>query len=162
MAEKYTQNGCPSYVPRNVLKGNGPHVPMSPHVPRNVLSISNENNDLQKARTLPGHGDIEKRHTEDTPGHSIHTFRCGCPEGSMSRFLPDWSELGEKDFSAALARIFSVAELEGVANRKKWLRNPNLPNWKEWQRDLILQRKWELEQNEQNVRRTQRRKRTRS
>lgn len=79
----------------------------------------------------------------------------------MSRFLPDWSELGEKDFSAALARIFSVAELEGVANRKKWLRNRNLPNWKEWQRDLILRRKWELE-NEQNDARTQRRKRTRN
>ena len=162
MAEKYTQNGCPSYVPRNVPKGNGPDVPMSPHVPRNVLSISNENNDLQKVRTLPGHGDIEKRQEKDNSGHTPPTFRLGCPELSMSRFLPDWSELNEKVFSAALARIFSVDELEGVANRKKWLRNPDLPNWKDWQRELILRRKWELEQNEQNAKRTQRRKRARS
>jgi len=109
-----------------------------------------------------GHETSKKRHKNGEVGHT-HTFlRNVCPASTMSRFEPDWSELGEKDFSAALARVFSVAELEGVANRKKWLRQPNLPNWKDWQREMILRRKWELEQNEQHDARTQRRKRTRS
>lgn len=109
-----------------------------------------------------GHGQHKKGQKNGGVGHTHSFLKNECPTPSMSRFKPDWSELGEKDFSACLARIFSIAELEGVANRKKWLRNRDLPNWKDWQREMILQRKWELEQNEQNVRRLQKRERTRS
>lgn len=109
-----------------------------------------------------GHETSKKGHKNGEVGHT-HTFlRNVCPASTMSRFVPDWSELGEKDFSAALARISSVAELEGVANRRKYLRAPDLPKWNDWQRNLILQRKWELEQNEQNDARLQKRKRTRA
>ena len=56
----------------------------------------------------------------------------------------DYSELGESDFVAMLATIKSLEELEGVANRRLILNRPDLPRYSKWQRELILQRKWEL------------------
>jgi len=37
--------------------------------------------------------------------------------------------------------------LEGVANRRRVLRNPNLSMWSEAQKQIILQRKYELERD---------------
>ena len=56
----------------------------------------------------------------------------------------DYSELGESDFVAMLATIKSLEELEGVANRRLILNRPDLPRYSKWQREYILQRKWEL------------------
>ena len=65
----------------------------------------------------------------------------------MSMFLGDWSDLDENEFYQALQTVRSIAELEGVANRRRVLRNPNLTTWSEAQKQIILQRKYELERD---------------
>ena len=57
----------------------------------------------------------------------------------------DWANLREKEFRLALAKIGSVEELRGLANRKKVLGLPYLKPWSAVQRDLIMERKFELE-----------------
>ena len=63
----------------------------------------------------------------------------------MSMFLGDWSDLDENEFTQALQTVKSLAELSGVANRRRVLQNPNLSTWSEAQKQIILQRKYELE-----------------
>jgi len=65
----------------------------------------------------------------------------------MSMFLGDWSDLDGNEFCQALQTVRSIAELEGVANRRRVLRNPNLSTWSEAQKQIILQRKYELERD---------------
>jgi len=65
----------------------------------------------------------------------------------MSMFLRDWSELDENELTQALQTVKSLAELEGVANRRRVLRNSNLSMWSEAQKQIILQRKYELERH---------------
>ena len=65
----------------------------------------------------------------------------------MSMFLGDWSDLDENEFYQALQTVRSIAELEGVANRRRVLRNPNLTTWSDAQKQIILQRKYELERD---------------
>jgi len=65
----------------------------------------------------------------------------------MSMFLRDWSELDENELTQALQTVKSLAELEGVANRRRVLRNSNLSMWSEAQKQIILQRKYELERD---------------
>lgn len=65
----------------------------------------------------------------------------------MSMFLGDWSDLDENEFYQALQTVRSIAELEGVANRRRVLRNPNLSTWSDVQKQIILQRKYELERD---------------
>jgi len=65
----------------------------------------------------------------------------------MSMFLGDWSDLDENEFCQALQTVRSIAELEGVANRRRVLRNPNLSMWSDEQKQIILQRKYELERD---------------
>ena len=65
----------------------------------------------------------------------------------MSMFLGDWSDLDENEFYQALQTVKSIAELEGVANRRRVLQNPNLSTWSEAQKQIILQRKYELERD---------------
>ena len=65
----------------------------------------------------------------------------------MSMFLRDWSELDENELFEALQPVKSLAELEGVANRRRVLQNPNLSTWSEAQKQIILQRKYELERD---------------
>jgi hypothetical protein len=62
-------------------------------------------------------------------------------------FLKDWSELDENELTQALQTVKSLAELEGVANRRRLLNNPNLSTWSEAQKQIILQRKYELERD---------------
>ena len=57
----------------------------------------------------------------------------------------DWANLREKEFRLALAKIGTVEELRGLANRKKVLGLPHLKPWSAVQRDLIMERKFELE-----------------
>lgn len=65
----------------------------------------------------------------------------------MSMFLGDWSDLDENEFYQALQTVKSLAELEGVANRRRVLQNPNLSTWSDVQKQIILQRKYELERD---------------
>lgn len=65
----------------------------------------------------------------------------------MSMFLRDWSELDENELFEVLQTVKSLAELEGVANRRRVLNNPNLSTWSEAQKQIILQRKYELQRD---------------
>ena len=80
-------------------------------------------------------------HTDEPTRHDTRSFR------NVSRVSPcvaDWSALGEKEFRQCLKGISTYAELEGVANRRKWLNAPQLQRWSAAQREMILERKWEL------------------
>ena len=65
----------------------------------------------------------------------------------MSMFLRDWSNLDENELFEVLQTVKSLAELEGVANRRRVLNNPNLSTWSDSQKQIILQRKYELERD---------------
>ena len=56
----------------------------------------------------------------------------------------DFADMTEKEFCAMLATISDLGELEGIANRRKILNAPQLKRYSQWQRDLIIQRKWEI------------------
>ena len=57
----------------------------------------------------------------------------------------DWADLREKEFRLALAKTGTVEELRGLANRKTVLGLPHLKPWSAVKRDLIMERKFELE-----------------
>ena len=63
----------------------------------------------------------------------------------LSWKAPDYTKLKEKEFVRALKDINTIEELEGLANRRKWLNNHQLQTWSDWQREAIINRKWELE-----------------
>ena len=77
----------------------------------------------------------------------ISPFRgiCRVCHAGRGRFSADYSKLGEKEFYAALREVNSLQELDGLANRRRHLNALDLPRWSAIQREMILQRKWELE-----------------
>ena len=58
---------------------------------------------------------------------------------------PDYAEMSEKDFLKLMRAITDLIELEAVANRKRHLNCRKLKDWDHFQRQAIIQRKWELE-----------------
>ena len=56
----------------------------------------------------------------------------------------DYADMSEKEFTQMLAGVSDLPSLEGIANRRKILNAPQLKRYTQWQRDLILQRKWEI------------------
>jgi len=60
---------------------------------------------------------------------------------------PDYSKLQNEEFRRAIADVKSLGELEGVANRRRVLNNPNLSTWSDEQKQIILQRKYELQRH---------------
>ena len=81
-------------------------------------------------------------------GHYRTTLRCltsECPVPKPDlKMAKDFADMTEKEFSEMLATISDLGELEGVANRRKNLNAPHLKRYSQWQRDLIIQRKWEI------------------
>jgi len=70
----------------------------------------------------------------------------GCPDlKTCPQKVQDYATLGEKDFQFVVNEYHSLAELEGLANRRKILNAPQLPKWSAVQREIIIQRKFELE-----------------
>lgn len=61
------------------------------------------------------------------------------------RFFLDYTQLNEREFVQALKSYTDLEELEGLANRRRILNAPQLQRWSPTQRQIILQRKWELE-----------------
>jgi len=59
--------------------------------------------------------------------------------------VQDYASLGEKDFQLVVNEYHSLAELEGLANRRKILNAPQLPKWNAVQREIIIRRKLQLE-----------------
>ncbi len=62
----------------------------------------------------------------------------------------DYSTLSERDFTRALADV-DLAQLEGIANRRKFLNANHLVKWNAWQRNAILNKKYELEKSRGRV-----------
>lgn len=81
-------------------------------------------------------------------GHYRTTLRCltsECPVPKPDlKMAKDFADMTEREFSEMLATISDLGELEGVANRRKILNAPHLKRYSQWQRDLIIQRKWEI------------------
>jgi len=78
-----------------------------------------------------------------TPGH---TLRVSCPVPvTCPQKVQDFATLGEKDFQLVVNEYHSLAELEGLANRRKILNAPQLPKWSAVQREIIIRRKLQLE-----------------
>ena len=81
-------------------------------------------------------------------GHYRTTLRCltsECPVPKPDlKMAKDFADMTEKEFSEMLATISDLGELEGIANRRKILNAPHLKRYSQWQRDLIIQRKWEI------------------
>ena len=77
---------------------------------------------------------------------SGHTLRVSCPVPvTCPQKVQDYAFLGEKDFQTVVNEYHSLAELEGLANRRKILNAPQLQKWSAVQREIIIQRKFELE-----------------
>lgn len=57
---------------------------------------------------------------------------------------PDYAEMTEQDFLRLLRAVTDLVELEAIANRKRHLNMSELRGWNNFQRQAILQRKWEL------------------
>jgi len=69
-----------------------------------------------------------------------------CPvPATCPRDGEDYSSLSEKEFVSVLASYSSLAELSGLANRRRVLQNVSLAKWSPLQIKLIKQRKYELE-----------------
>lgn len=58
---------------------------------------------------------------------------------------PDYAEMSESDFLRLLKAVTDLVELEAIANRKRHLNMSELKSWNNFQRQAILQRKWELQ-----------------
>ena len=56
----------------------------------------------------------------------------------------DYADLSEREFKKVLDAVTTRSELEGIANRRRYLR-ANLKKYQTWQIEMIKQRKWELE-----------------
>ncbi len=70
----------------------------------------------------------------------------GCPDlKTCPQKVQDYATLGEKDFQTVVNEYHSLAELEGLANRRKILNAPQLQKWSAVQREIIIRRKFELE-----------------
>jgi hypothetical protein len=63
-------------------------------------------------------------------------------------FAADYADLSERDFRRMLSEVGSVDELYGIANRAAVLGDPSLKRWNERQREMIIERKFELQAKE--------------
>ena len=95
-----------------------------------------------KLRTALGQNRVTIRSVRTNP----LSLDRGCPglKTCPSRWK-DYSLLGEKEFQSLLEEITCLAELEGLANRRKILNAPQLTRWNESQRQMLITRKLELQ-----------------
>lgn len=118
------QKRCPEFCPENVQQEQW---------------FSETQDKLRTALGQVGSYSVEVR----SAGHTLRVS-CPVPVTCPERRL-DFADLKEKDYVSVLARISSLAELSGLANRRRVLQNPDLAKWSPLQIQLIKQRKFELE-----------------
>jgi hypothetical protein len=110
--------------------------------PENVQQEQWFSETQDKLRTALGHVgsySVEVR----SRGHTQRVSRSDpvtCPKRRL-----DFADLKEKEFVSVLASYSSLAELSGLANRRRVLQNASLAKWSPLQIELIKQRKFELE-----------------
>ena len=92
-------------------------------------------------RSTLGHAGLKMGESRPT----LTSLRCKWldpkPDPALAK---DYAEMTEKEFTQMLAGITDLLLLEGIANRRKILNAPQLQKYTQWQRDLIIQRKWEI------------------
>jgi len=95
-----------------------------------------------KLRTTLGQNRVTLRSVRTKPEYlySVCPVLKTCPQK-----VQDYASLGEKDFQRVVNEYHSLAELEGLANRRKILNAPQLPKWSAVQREIIIRRKLQLE-----------------
>ena len=95
-----------------------------------------------KLRTTLGQNRVTLRSVRTKPEYlySVCPVLKTCPQK-----VQDYASLGEKDFERVVNEYHSLAELEGLANRRKILNAPQLPKWSAVQREIIIRRKLQLE-----------------
>ena len=95
-----------------------------------------------KLRTDLGQNRVTLRLVRTKPEYlySVCPVLKTCPQK-----VQDYASLGEKDFQRVVNEYHSLAELEGLANRRKILNAPQLPKWSAVQREIIIRRKLQLE-----------------
>ena len=95
-----------------------------------------------KLRTDLGQNRVTLRSVRTKPEYlySVCPVLKTCPQK-----VQDYALLGEKDFERVVNEYHSLAELEGLANRRKILNAPQLPKWSAVQREIIIRRKLQLE-----------------
>ena len=95
-----------------------------------------------KLRTTLGQNWVTLRSVRTKPEYlySVCPVLKTCPQK-----VQDYATLGEKDFQTVVNEYHSLAELEGLANRRKILNAPQLPKWSAVQREIIIRRKLQLE-----------------
>lgn len=92
-------------------------------------------------RSALGHAGLKMGESRPT----LTSLRCKWPDPKPDPYLAkDYADMSEKEFSQMLAGVSDLPSLEGIANRRKILNAPQLKRYTQWQRDLILQRKWEI------------------
>ena len=57
----------------------------------------------------------------------------------------DYANIGEKEFQTLVEEITCLAELEGLANRRKILNAPQLTRWNKSQRQMLITQKLKLQ-----------------
>ena len=114
-------------------------------VPKDVLENPIKKQELKifedRVRTALGQAGFNLGHFRT----SLKCITLECPDPKPDPYLAkDYADMSEKEFSQMLAGVSDLPSLEGIANRRKILNAPQLRRYSQWQRDLILQRKWEI------------------
>ena len=65
----------------------------------------------------------------------------------------DYADLSEKEFRKVIDAIDDLEVLEGLANRRKWLRATKIKKWSDIQRKIIIERKFVIEAKNERERR---------
>ena len=114
-------------------------------VPKDVLENPIKKQELKifedRVRTALGQAGFNLGHLRT----SLKCITLECPVPKPDPYLAkDYADMSEKEFTQMLAGVSDLPSLEGIANRRKILNAPQLRKYTQWQRDLILQRKWEI------------------
>lgn len=114
-------------------------------VPKDVLKNPDKKQQLKnfedRVRTALGQAGLNLEDYRTTLMCVTHE----CPVPKADQYLAkDYADMTEREFTQMLAEVTDLRVLEGIANRRKLLNAPQLKKYTQWQRDLILQRKWEI------------------
>jgi len=95
---------------------------------------------LEEIRSLGFEAQYQTTRTEH-----VENIAADSSLGKGRRFYSDdFADLCEREFDRVLRQVRSIPELEGIANRRRWL-HFDCKRWKPWQIAAIKNRKLELE-----------------
>ena len=134
------QTPCkPPANPPNTPCVHTPHTPIGLHTPL-------KGGGIPQGKVIEGLTFLLKQHGFDATVSVRNGFSVDL--SSKKKCMPDAALLATADFDRLLAGIHSIDELNGLANRRRHLRNQDLQRWSEQQRQAIIHRKYQLEQEQ--------------